>query len=531
MVLAKLPNNGRIGVIGAGISGLSFAFFLNKLRPDVHITIFERSSQPGGWIKTVNLKNSQQDIILEKGPRTLRGISDGTLLIIDILKQLGIENELQVMKKTSSANRRYIVGPDNQLVEIPHSLLTFVKFMTSGVTSGIPLGAIREIFQRKESDQGDESIESFIKRRFKSKALTDNIMSAVIHGVYAGDVSKLSVNKVVPGLVQLEHEHGSIIKGALSNMYNSLKLQKPEKEFSTAIKAYESRISPNAHLTDLSSKLKGIPIVKLKSGLQKLPLTLAEYLQEQKNVDILYDTAVDSVDLKQKSVTFNQSTSQFDHIRSTISSKALSPMIENLRLQQELANVEYVSVFMANIYSRGPLLPSSQHGFGFLVPKSVQNDERLLGIIFDSDIEQFSHSLGSEESRLTDDYSKITLMMGGHFFTSDLPSNSVNLRAVTKCLHQYLGVDLLQKNVILRNEDEEMNKSVELNPNDILISYNLHVDCIPQYNVGYQAVKDQTRKLLAEYNGTVSFGGTSFGKGVGVPDCVTSALEDALEVS
>lgn len=531
MALTKLPPNGRVGVIGAGISGLSYAYFLNKLRPDVKITVFEKSNQPGGWIRTKKLTNEQQNIVLEKGPRTLRGISDGTLLIIDILKHLRKENELQVMKSTSIANRKYIAGQDHQLVQVPSSVNSFFKFLSSGVVSGIPTGAIKELFQKASSTGTDESIEGFISRRFKSTALTDNIMSAVLHGVYAGDVSKLSVKSVVPGLVTLEKNHGSIVKGALANMYKALTSKKHGKDLEPSLKVYEQRISPQADLRGLAARLKGYPIVRLRTGLQELPLALSSYLQSQANVDILYDTTIDSVDFKQRTIKTSKESSNFDHIRSTINVKTLASLAQDPALTDELAKIEYVSIFMANIYSRERLVPGGQEGFGFLVPKAVPNPERLLGVIFDSDIEKYSHDLEGEPEE-SGGYSNMTLMMGGHFFQDEIPSNSVNLRAVKKCLQQYLGVDILQRRVVLRDEANEKNAKVTLEGDDVLISYNLHKDCIPQYNVGYQAIKEKTESLLAlEYNGTLSLGGMCFGKGVGVPDCVSNALDGAIDVS
>lgn len=531
MALTKIPPNGRVGVIGAGISGLSYAYFLNKLRPDVKITVFEKSNQPGGWIRSMKLTNKQQNIVLEKGPRTLRGVSDGTLLIIDILKQLNIENELQVMKSTSIANRKYIVGQDHQLVQVPSSIKSFLRFVSSGVVSGIPTGAIKELFQKVSSTAKDESIESFIKRRFKSTALTDNIMSAILHGIYAGDVSKLSVKSVVPGLVALEKDHGSIVKGAIKNMYKALTTKKQQSDLETNLRAYEQRISPKADLRGLAAKLKGYPIVKLRNGLQELPLALSSYLQSQANVDILYDSKIDNVDFNQCTIKTSNESNKYDHLRSTINVKALASLAQKLALTDEFSKIEYVSIFMANIYSRERLVPSGQEGFGFLVPKAIHNQERLLGIIFDSDIEKYSHRLEGQPEA-SDGYSKITLMMGGHFFKDEIPSNSINLRAVKKCLQQYLGVDILQRRVVLRDEANEKDTDVTLEGDDILISYNLHKDCIPQYNVGYQAVKEKTESLLAlEYNGTLSLGGMCFGKGIGVPDCVSNALDGAIDVS
>lgn len=529
MALSRVPRNGRVGVLGAGISGLSYAYFLHKLRPDINITIFEKSNQPGGWIKSTKLENDQQSILLEKGPRTLRGVSDGTLLIVDILKKLGIDSELKVMKSSALANRKFIVGSEQQLVEVPRSVWTFVQFLKSGALKGIPSGAIKEIFQKNVSPK-DESIEDFIRRRFKSTALTDRIMSAVLHGIYAGDVAKLSVNSVLPGLAKLEQEHGSIMRGALKNLYRGLSKKKETRELAPHLVEYQDRISPGADLVALSNSLKGYPIVLLENGLQELPLAMARYLQEQENVELHYSSNIASIDLGQRSITCNNKTESFAHIHSSINVHSLGTLVENKALKDAFSRIVYVSIFMANIYSKGPLIPKGQEGFGFLVPKGVQNQERLLGIIFDSDIETHSQRLNGRAQE-QGDYSKITIMMGGHFFGDGIPSNSVNLRAVKKSLHQYLGIDVDKRKVLLRDEAKETNHKVVLDGDDILISYSVHKDCIPQYNVGYEETKKRTQKLLQDYHGTISLGGMCFGRGIGVPDCVSNALDEALETA
>ena len=56
---------------------------------------------------------------------------------------------------------------------------------------GILLSVFKECF-REKTDLRDESIHDFISRRFNS-SVADNIVSAMVHGIYAGDSHKLSV--------------------------------------------------------------------------------------------------------------------------------------------------------------------------------------------------------------------------------------------------------------------------------------------------------------------------------------------------
>ena len=45
----------RVAVLGAGVSGLSAAYFLKRLAPKAAVTVFEASDRTGGWVKTTSV--------------------------------------------------------------------------------------------------------------------------------------------------------------------------------------------------------------------------------------------------------------------------------------------------------------------------------------------------------------------------------------------------------------------------------------------------------------------------------------------
>lgn len=536
-LIKQLPKGGNVSVIGAGISGLTFTYFLTKLRPDVKVTIYESRSQPGGWIRSeyLNVKGAPS-ILLEKGPRTLRGVSDGTLLIIDILKNLSNSDQIEVMRSNSIANRKYILGFNDELVEVPSDIKTGFKFMTNELTDGFFKGIVTEPFSKSRlANDKDESIASFFQRKFRSSKITDNVMSAVLHGIYAGDVRKLSVRALLPKLVELEETHGSIMKGVFDKMFNKDKKLEPVPN--ATLNEYETLISPDANLQKLKTKLKPFPMLRLDKGLQQLPLIIASSLSKNPQVSIKYDSKIAAIDLsKDLIVEENGQKLNYNHLRSTINTNSLAKLINNNKLSSCLSEIEYVTVFLVNIYSpKQTLIPKNGNGFGFLVPLAKRNHESLLGVIYDSDTEQNTERLfgttGDEQS--IESYNKITLMMGGHFYNSlTIPSNSLNIEAVKKVLTKYLKVDLSNYNLILRDEANMTNVNLDkLDDNDLIISYNLHENCIPQYNVGYNELKLKVATILDEdLQGSLSIGGMCFGNGVGVPDCVMNGLEDALKM-
>lgn len=531
--------NAKVAVVGGGVSGLSFAYFLSKLRPDVNITIYEKSNRAGGWICTE--PQPKAGGYFEKGPRTLRGVRSGTLLIVDILRRLGLSNQIQVIPKSSTVNKKYLLY-DGQLVQTPDSALSTLKFLETGILKGVPLSILREPFQKsttKKDQITDESIESFFKRRFGNARLIDNMLSAIIYGVYSGDPSKLSIRSIFPQLVKFEDDHGSLVRGWFKSR-SQAESESVDPE-TTVLRQYEESIAPEAGLNSLKSQLSSFSMLKLKDGLQVLPTAIASYLESEgvnKNTTtttIEYGTDITAIDPKNLTITTSKEgvPKKFDHIRSTINSNTLANLIGR---NKDTFNLDYATIFLVNAYSKSAKL-INKHGFGFLVPRSTKTPEMLLGTINDSDIEQNSVQLFERESleetetaQPLDSYNKITFMFGGPHYNREIPSENIRLRLVRESLTRYLGIDLSEHRLIILKPGEKL--STPINDSDIVISYALQQDCIPQYNVGYEEKKTNAIKWLNEVSGgKFSLGGMAFAKQVGVPDCVFNAFEDAYSIS
>lgn len=513
--ISKIRPNGTIGVVGAGISGLTYAYFVSKIRPDLNITIFDKSEKVGGWIQTTELfdDNSNEVVKLDKGPRSLRGVSDGTLVILDILKKLGHGDQIKVISSKSKGNRKYLLNSNYEIMPIPHDLKSHIKASKMGMFSGIGSKVITEPFRKIKKDSQDESIELFFKRRFGSTVITDRILSAIIHGIYAGDVSKLSI-KIFSRLQSFEQQ-GSIILAMIKLLFKP----KEEPKLTPSLQTYESKFGGD--LLKLSQTLKGNPMVVFKDSLSMFPKVLADYLKTNGNIKFIMNSDISKI-TTDGTIVNNGESITFDHVRSTMDVKQLSKLIESKELIENFNKIQYVSIFMANIYTKQRIIPQDAVGFGFLAPKISHNKEFLLGTIFDSSIASYCTTLGSNDAQETP-YDKMTMMFGGHYFDT-IPSTRLSLKAVEQSLNKVFGIE---GNLIFRDEANASSDTIKLNDKDILISYNLHKNCIPQYNVGYEDIKT---KVLNELNGTkLSLGGMCFGNGVGVPDCVMNSLQDALK--
>ena len=63
-------------------------------------------------------------------------------------------------------------------------------------------------------DAGDESVHDFAARRIGPEATTV-LVDAMVSGIYAGDVRRLSVRSTFPKLWRMEAEHGSLFRAML----------------------------------------------------------------------------------------------------------------------------------------------------------------------------------------------------------------------------------------------------------------------------------------------------------------------------
>ncbi|AMD21932.1 HFR077Wp [Eremothecium sinecaudum] len=514
-----LPKNSKVLVIGGGISGLSYSYYLAKLRPDVGITLLEASKRCGGYINSsVYKNNSRQNIVLEKGPRTLRGVSDGTLLIVDTLRQLGNQDIVQYIDKESDANKKYLLAANNQLLQVPNSLSTFFKFLKNPLSKGFLTGILGEYLRPSRKDISDESAFEFFSRRFGNKHVPGNILSAIYHGIYADDIKKLSAQRVARVMYDMEREHGSLIKA----VFRKNKTEGLHPDLVNYMKAFN--LDEN-DLMALSKKLKKVPIIGLKGGLQLFPSILRNALQQLPNVQIHINKRVSRLLYSEGKFEYTTvdgiKESDFDFTRFNINPSEMSEIVADPSISKGLELVKSNTIILVNIYIPNKDIIKPYHGFGYLVPLTTPNPDMLLGVIFDSVIEHnfkplFSIGNAPDNNNIISN-TKLTAMVGGHHLSdSDLPGMS-NSTFITNKLKQLLSSHL---NVH------------ESTFNDAYWEVTVVDNCLPKFHVGYNTWLNNTSSSIKQlYEDRVSLGGMAFSAGPGVPDVVMNAFTEALHIS
>lgn len=177
----------KIIIIGAGISGLSLAYFLRKKNYD--ITVIDKANRVGGWIRTFQ----DDEVLFEQGPRGFRPQGKGKITL-QVAQELG----LPLIDAHKDASYRYIAHHE-QMKRV--SLWHLVQYGGIGA-------ALTESLQKK-CFLSDESIASFFQRRL-SKKYVDNLIYPLCQGIFAQDPAELSMKACFPSLWAAEQQFGSL---------------------------------------------------------------------------------------------------------------------------------------------------------------------------------------------------------------------------------------------------------------------------------------------------------------------------------
>lgn len=203
----------HIGIVGAGIAGLTAAYELEKSRKcgaPIAWQLFEATGRLGGIVET----HPEAGFIVECGP-------DGWLTEKPAARELAIELGLgPELIHSLDATRRTYLWVDGQLTPIPDGMRMMVPTDLRAIEHSDLFSAAAKQAFRDEPDRAaelraaapatDESISSFVRRHFGDEVL-EKLGAPLLSGVFGGDVAKLSVRAVMAPFVALEREFGSLV--------------------------------------------------------------------------------------------------------------------------------------------------------------------------------------------------------------------------------------------------------------------------------------------------------------------------------
>ncbi|TGO10979.1 hypothetical protein BTUL_0120g00170 [Botrytis tulipae] len=497
-----------VAVLGGGITGLATAYYLTQMAPHLKVTLYESSERLGGWLRTKYIDVGDGEVVFEQGPRTLRPNTPAGFVALNLIRDLGLSDQvIKTNKMSAAALNRFIYYPD-RLVCMPEPSQGVYAIAWKMLTEPVFKGMYRLLFEykrpRRPTGLDDESVGSFLARRTGGTDIPDNLVSAVFHGIYAGDIYKLSAKSIIPTQWGMEGAFGSISAG----MSQMAKFKNATAEDADLEEKEKSAFTDNERAI-----VNETSVYTFRRGIGTLSEALDSSLRNNPNVKIKLGEDVRKIEydgrsegIKIYTTQAGESSANHSYVISTLSGRTLSTLTTSSddSLIPSLAKTEAVTVMVVNLYYREEdLIP--ERGFGYLIPRSIpfeQNPEFALGVIFDSDA-----TVGQDTVPGT----KFTVMLGGHWWNDfeTYPSEEEGAAMAKAVLKRHLKI----------NQEPEM------------VHASLQKDCIPQYTVGHeQRLKQAHYELLGAYRGKLAVAGNSY-TGVGVNDCIKAAKVVAGDVA
>lgn len=351
-------------VIGAGLTGLTTAFYLAKNKADFFV--IEKKDRAGGVI----LSENEKGYLVESGPNT--GVI-GNPKVAELFED--IHGKCEVDIPGPLVNKRYILK-SGTWEPLPNGLWKGIT--TPLFTFGDKLRILGEPFRAPGKDP-DESLAGLVLRRM-GKSFLDYAIDPFIAGVYSGDPANLVTRYALPKLYNLEQTYGSFIGGSIKKGFK--KKTEEEKKANGKIFSVKGGLS---NLTNSLYTTAGTENFVLGASNLKIEYSEGKYIATCKDIkgnDIL---------VKANKLITTTGTFDLESFMTFLNKEQLAPII-NL----PYANVVEVVLGFKNWDGIAP------DGFGGLIP-SVEK-QNLLGVLYMSTLFQ---------NRTPENGTLFTLFLGG----------------------------------------------------------------------------------------------------------------------
>ena len=463
-----------IAIVGGGITGLSAAHRLYEIARDrgvsVRVRLFEASHRLGGNIRT----ERADGYLLEGGPdQIVRHKPAG----LELIRRLSLDDQVLPIDARSGAVQvvrrgRPVPLPPGCTMMGPPRLLPlwrspFLSWWGKARISCEPLIA------RRKGPAADESLRSFATRRFGREPF-DRIFEPIIAGIFTADADELSLDMTLPQLLQLERQHGSIVK-ALRHRFGDRAAPGPARRTAACLSLREGM---------------GQLVKRLVS---RLPRDWVQTSARVERATPAERTAGWRLEIAGRKAL------EADALILACPSHVSSRLLEwDAPLARDLARLEYASCATVNLAYPAAAVGRPLDGFGFFVGRS----EKL-------PILACSHVSVKYPDRVPRDRILLRAFLGGARDPELLDRDDDALVALA---HRTLSG-------LLRIESEPVFHRIHRFPASM-----------PQYPVGYRSVMQTIVERVRRHPGLALSGGVL--GAVGLPDCIATAeaaASDAME--
>lgn len=457
-------------IIGAGITGLSAAWYLIKMAKDrqvpLTVTILEERERVGGKISSELVGDDDKKVVIE-------GAADSFLTqkpwARELIEELGIADQLVPIERPAHPTYTLI---DGKLREMPRELMMMVPmnwktFLQTPIFT--PWGKLRfmaDLVIPKRDHSSDESLGGFVRRRFGAEAV-DRMAEPLMSGIYNADPYQQSINATFPQYTTTEREYGSVIRGTL--------------------------IGRTSTPTRSSAPLP--PFLTLRDGMATLTDTLAQRLADQ----IRTQCAVSTIEHAEHGYIVRLAhgeTLVADSVIVTTPAYTAAAMLKNIAplAQSDLHSIEYLSTGTMALAYHATDVALPIDGYGVVIPRSEQRELNAITIVN----RKFTH-------RAPKDTILIRAFFGGAKNPDAIAFNDVQLLSMAKKeLQAILGIAATPKFVRI----QRMHRGS------------------PQYSVGHL---DRVSRIEHDLPANIFVTGSAY-RGIGIPDCIKQGKETAARI-
>jgi oxygen-dependent protoporphyrinogen oxidase len=336
----------RIAIVGGGIAGLAAAYELEKARgagAPVEFTLFEGRDQLGGSLSSETVDGA----VLEQGPDSF--ITEKTAAA-ELCRELGLGDQL--LPSNDSARKTFIVVrnrlvalPDGLMFLVPTKLIPTALTRLFSLTTKLKMGL--ELLLPPRPAAGDESVADLVRRHFGQEAV-DRLADPLLSGIYGGDATALSAHTVLPAMVKMEAEYGSLCRGMLAAH---------RKMRAYAAQQKSAKAAPRAIFTALRGGMKQM-VDAITARIDPARLRTATPVHTIARTSAGW------------AVTTAEGTADFDGVILATPAWAAGRLLADAdpELADDLKSIPYSSSITINLMYDEAKLGTLPEGFGFLVP-------------------------------------------------------------------------------------------------------------------------------------------------------------------
>lgn len=220
-----------ICIVGAGLSGLATATFLLNGQTGLDVLVLERDEHVGGAMATFNDQGYQA----EWGPH---GFLDNCAESRQLLALAELESEVVTAPLSRFVRHVCLDGRLCMIPQSPRAILTAPL-----IPWAAKLRVLADLW--KKPLIGEPSVAQWVRYRF-GEALVP-FADAVFTGTYAGDIERLHIDAVMPGVRAVERQHGSMIRGLLAKKRGKKKTKEQEKPALPAMTSFKKGMAMLPH--------------------------------------------------------------------------------------------------------------------------------------------------------------------------------------------------------------------------------------------------------------------------------------------